>query len=217
MADAAIGTDTSDMVGVHHVFRRAFSSAPQTVATATGDEARRALLKNYYDNVLSFLEIHHQGEEQLVFGLLRERAPETSAVVDDMDGQHEAITSSIEQSRHALDSWAHFGDAASTETASALKALGDRLGEHLDEEETEILPLAAKHLSPDEWGALPGHAIGHFAGDKVWLILGLVRENMTPDQRDSMLAHMPPPAREMWQTVGEDSFNELMAQIRQTS
>jgi len=32
-----------------------------------------------------------------------------------------------------------------------------------------------------------------------------------------MLAHMPPPARQMWESMGEASFNELIAQVRQTA
>jgi hypothetical protein len=55
-----------------------------------------------------------------------------------------------------------------------------------------------------------------FTGDKVWLILGLVRENFTQRQRDLMLEGMPPPVRQMWETTGEASFNDLMAQVRQT-
>ena len=45
--------------------------------------------------------------------------------------------------------------------------------------------------------------------------MGLIRENFTQQQRDMMLAHMPPPAREMWETMGERSFNELIVQVRQ--
>ena len=61
-----------------------------------------------------------------------------------------------------------------------------------------MLPLAAEHLSVEEWGALPGHGMADFDGDKIWLILGLIRERMTDDQRAAMMAHMPPPALEMW-------------------
>ena len=42
-------------------------------AIAPGDAERVALIANYYENVLSFLEAHHDGEEHLVFPLLRER------------------------------------------------------------------------------------------------------------------------------------------------
>ena len=55
---------------------------------------------------------------------------------------------------------------------------------HLDREEAAILPLAAAHLTPEEWGKLPGHAMGSFGGDKIWLIIGLIRENFTQEQRD---------------------------------
>ena len=40
---------------------------------------------------------------------------------------------------------------------------------------------------------------------------------MTQQQRDGMLAHMPPPPREMWQNMGEDAFNAMIAQVRQTT
>jgi hypothetical protein len=46
--------------------------------------------------------------------------------------------------------------------------------------------------------------------------MGLIRENFTQQQRDAMLEHMPPPASQMWQNMGEASFNELIAQVRQT-
>ena len=66
------------------------------------------------------------------------------------------------------------------------------LVEHLDEEERLGLPLAAEYLSAEEWGRLPGHGLAAFDGDKVWLILGLIRERMNEEQRVAMLAHMPP-------------------------
>ena len=58
--------------------------------------------------------------------------------------------------------------------------------------------------------------MAHFQGDKIWLIMGLIRENFTQAQSDMMLEHMPPPARQMWETMGETSFNDLIAQVRQT-
>jgi hypothetical protein len=36
---------------------------------------------------------------------------------------------------------------------------------------------------------------------------------MTQEQRDSMLAHTPPPARDMWTGFGENAFNELSAHV----
>ena len=60
--------------------------------------------------------------------------------------------------------------------------------------EATLLPLCGANLSPEEWGAIPAHALATYRGDKVWLILGLIRERMNEEQRAAMLEHMPPPA-----------------------
>jgi hypothetical protein len=119
----------------------------------------------------------------------------------------------IEQSEGALRAWAA-GEASGQEgSATALADLSARLDQHLADEERELLPLCADHMSPEEWGALPGHALGSFEGDKVWLILGLIRARMTQAQRDQMLAHMPPPAVDMWTSMGEQAYKNLVAEV----
>jgi hypothetical protein len=50
--------------------------------------------------------------------------------------------------------------------------------------------------------------MANFHGDKIWLILGLIRERMTDGQRAAMTAHLPPPALEMWTTFGEQAFKD---------
>ena len=80
---AAPRPDTDDMYAVHGVFRDSLGAAPTLVGgIAPGDAERAALIANYYENVLSFLEAHHDGEEQLVFPLLRERCTGAAALVD---------------------------------------------------------------------------------------------------------------------------------------
>ena len=76
-----------------------------------------------------------------------------------------------------------------------------------------MLPLCAEHLSVEEWGALPGHALASFDGDKVWLILGPVPDQMAPEQRELMLANMPPPAVDMWTGFGEQAYKNLVAEV----
>ena len=61
---------------------------------------------------------------------------------------------------------------------------------------------------------MPSRArLAGYQGDKVWLILGLIRQRMTQGQRGAMLAHMPPPARDMWTSFGEHAFNDYSAQV----
>ena len=218
MTDSAQGlTDTSDMAAVHKVFRGSLASAPTFVGSAAGDDARRAMIANYYTNFVMFLEVHHDGEEQIVFPRLTERAPNERAIVEHAESQHHEVIGLVDNVKNSIGFWEEKGDPAADGLVSSLQALGDVLIPHLDQEEAEIVPLASKFISAEEWGMLPGHALGGFGGDKVWLIMGLIRENFTQEQRDTMLAHMPPPARQMWESMGEASFNELIAQVRQTA
>ncbi len=206
--------DTDDMYAVHGVFRDSLSAAPTLVGgVAPGDAERAALIANYYENVLSFLEAHHDSEEQLVFPLLRERCTGSAALIDDMAEQHEEALALLAEARSSLAAWPA-GDAAAQKAAAArLDALCAHLEEHLEEEEQNVLPLAAANLSVEEWGALPGHGMANFGGDKIWLILGLIRERMTDEQRAAMLEHLPPPALEMWTGFGEQAFKDYSSVV----
>ncbi len=205
--------DVSDMYAVHGVFRDTLGAAPELVGgIEPGDTERTALIANYYENILSFLEAHHDGEEKLVFPLLRERCA-SEDVVGRMTEEHREALRLLEEARHTLEAWPT-GDATTQKAAlDSLLALNSQLVEHLDEEEELVLPLAAENLSAEEWGALPGHGMANFHGDKIWLILGLIRERMSDAQRAAMLEHMPPPALEMWSGFGEQAFNDYSAVV----
>jgi hypothetical protein len=95
----------------------------------------------------------------------------------------------------------------------SLGKLGEQVDEHFADEEQGLLPLCAEFLSLEEWGALPGHGLSHFEGDKVWSILGLIRQRMSEPQREAMLLHMPPPAVEMWTNFGEGAFTALITDM----
>jgi hypothetical protein len=203
------------MAAVHEVFRSSLASAPAFVVSAQGDEFRRAIIAHYYSNLMSFLEVHHDGEEKIIFGSLMERAPDSRSTIELAQAQHHEVIELIESVKGNLDSWSQQGDSKASDVSDSLGALAGVLVAHLDQEEAEIVPLAGEHMTAEEWGALPGHAMKSYTGDKIWLILGLIRENFTQQQRHLMLENMPPPAVEMWQTFGEASFNELIGQIRQ--
>ncbi len=206
--------DVSDMYAVHQALRDSLGCASQLVrAVDRSDAARVGLITNFYENVLLFLHVHHDGEEKLIFPLLRERCQGERALVQQMEAQHADVVGLIERSHAALGAWAGGEPAAQEESAAALGDLDTRLEEHLSDEERQLLPLCADNVTLEEWGALPGHALGAFSGDKVWLILGLIRHQMTQDQRDAMLAHMPPPAVEMWTTMGEQAYKNLIAEV----
>jgi hypothetical protein len=40
---------------------------------------------------------------------------------------------------------------------------------HLDNEEETVLPLIGEHLTIEEWGELPAHAMRNYSGERIWL------------------------------------------------
>ena len=206
--------EVSDMIAVHQALRESLGSGPKLVRGVDGSDAGRvALIANLFDNVLVFLHVHDAGEEQLIFPLLRERCPDERSMLEQMAAQHADVVELLARSEDALSAWAAGEATGQEDSATALEELAARLDQHLVDEERQVLPLCAEHLSLEEWGALPGHALGSFTGDKVWLILGLIRKHMTQAQRDQMLAHMPPPALEMWTSMGEQAYKNLVAEV----
>ena len=130
-----------------------------------------------------------------------------------MAAQHHDIIGAMSESRAALASWSAGESGAGERAATALDSLGAEAAVHFDDEEKDLLPLCADHLSVPEWNELPTHGMRSFEGDKIWLILGLIRQRLSPAQRDAMLTRMPPPAVEMWTGFGESAFNGLIAEV----
>ncbi len=207
-------TDVSDMYAVHQALRDTLGAGRVRVSgVAPGDTERLALIADYYDNILWFLDVHHEGEEALVFPLLRERCADAGPLMDEMLGQHQQVVQLLSDAESSLAAWRSGDAGAQARLAEQLQALHDTLVPHLDTEEEQVLPLCAGNLSPVEWGALPGHALSQYRGDKVWLILGLILERRTPEGREAMLTHMPPPVAEMWRGMGQKAFDELCAEV----
>ena len=208
--------DTSDMVGLHRVFRDALTHAPQYIGgVADGDAERAELVGSYYAHVLELLHRHHEGEDELLTPRLVERAPDKADLISRIAGQHDTVLGSLDAADSALADWRANPTAGARDAAvAAMGTLHDTLVAHLDEEEREILPIAAQHINVAEWGELPAHGMRAFTGDKMWLLLALIQEQMTPEQIANMEAHLPPPVSEMWNGPGRGLARDYIAQVR---
>jgi hemerythrin-like domain-containing protein len=208
--------NTRDMLGIHQVFRDAFGCAPQLVGSVCNDRSDRVdAVAAYYANVLAMLHAHHEGEDELIWPKLVERVPSQTDVVSRMQGQHEALLEALVESERRLAAWIERPDIdRGASLAAALATLGVLCAAHFDEEERRILPLAAEWCSVEEWAELPGHAMQSFTGDRMWLVIGLVQEQMPPQARLEQEERMPPPVREMWQREGREQFEQFVAALR---
>ena len=215
---AVYNTDTSDMLIPHGLFRTFFATSAAIVDGVPAENAETvALVHSYLDNVLRFLDAHHGGEDEILWPLLTERCGEARELIGRMELEHAQVHEARARAGDALAAWYATPDADTGQSlVAALAALRSELEKHLGEEEAEILPLASRNISPEEWGALPGHAMSHFSGDKIWLVLGLVFEQMTDEQLATTLSLMPPPVVEMWDSSGRSAFDGFIAAVRRT-
>lgn len=213
--DGPVLTDTRDMVALHDAFKRALRDAPSQIASVVdGDTLRTRRFGDYLGEVLWLLHAPHEAEDELLYPLLSERAPEDRGLFSRMEGQHAALTSSIQVVEGAAGRFGASGSVVDGRAlANACASLRDTLTEHLDEE--EVLPIAARCVSPPEWGAMPVHALSHYPGTRVWLPFGLVLEAMPDDVRENVLAYVPPPVSEMCFGAGSAAFANEMAIVRQ--
>ncbi len=209
------GTQTSDMIAVHHALVGALESAPLLVEGAGSDTARTEVIASYCENILEFLHVHHAGEDELIYPVLEERCVEHRATLQRIEAQHSVLDGPMDAARSSLAAWrAAPSVAGGQEVATLLGVIDERLRPHVGEEETTVLPIASAWMSPDEWGQLPGHALRSFRTDKPWLALGLVRERLTEDQNELMLTGMPPELQSLWVRQWEPAFTAFIGEVR---
>src|SRR5262249_39966653 len=162
-----------------------------------------------------FLHGHQGGEDELIYPVLEQRCPESRSELQRIDDQHKLLYAPMDARRAAVAAWRA---EPSTDNAEAVieevASIVETLRPHLAEEETVVLPIAAMWISPDEWGQQAGHNMMNFRGDKPWLPLGLMREQLDQEHRDGMLAGMPPEMQTMWAEQMEPAFVAFIAEVR---
>lgn len=209
-------TDVHDMVVVHRAFRREFGLAPRLVrAVPAGDTARAAVLAAHVRLCLDGLHLHHTGEDAVLWPPLLERAAPEAALVHRMEAQHAEVHARIDALRTALARWeVEARPAVTEEVAACTEALDAVLLEHLDQEEREILPLAARHLSEAEWEAVGQHGMAHMQRSQLPIMFGMVLEECDDEERARMLGVLPAPVRLLARTVFARRYRRYVSRVR---
>ena len=210
-------TDVHDMVIVHRAFRREFTLIPRLVrAVPAGDTDRAAVLTGHARLVLEGLHKHHTSEDELLWPKLLERCTPDAELVHRMEEQHERVHDALERIGPALDRWeAEARPAVTEEVAAGFDALRAALLEHLDDEEREILPLAARHITQDEWNQLGEHGQKQMKLRDLPILFGSVVEEATPEERTEMLKVIPLPIRILLTPVLERIYRRYITRVRQ--
>ncbi|WP_433296798.1 hemerythrin domain-containing protein [Actinoplanes sp. CA-030573] len=211
-------TDTWDMVLVHRAFRRDFRMLPALVrAVADGDTARAEIVGSHLEKVGDALHHHHTGEDEMLWPLLLQRATLHTELINRMEAQHERIQEALARIAELNPRWrARARVADRDELADTIARASVALDEHLTDEEQEILPIVATHITPAEWAALGERGRESLPKGKLALVfLGSIFEEATPAEKARFLAELPPPARLIWRLFGDRTYATYRDRLRQ--
>jgi hemerythrin-like domain-containing protein len=97
---------------------------------------------------------HHLKESELLFPKLRARTPLAADVLERLDQDHARGERSIRDLEHALLGFEMMGEARREAFESAAQQYVDFYLAHMSLEEKQILPLAERELSEQDWAEL---------------------------------------------------------------
>jgi hemerythrin-like domain-containing protein len=185
--------DVRDMAIVHRAFRQAFTEGAELVrANPTPSPERVAFLGDHVDLGLAMLHHHHASEDELLYPLLMQRAPEHVADTERTLHQHEEVEAAIAAASRACATWrADPSPDAGEALAAALDSVNEALQPHLDDEEQTIVPLAAVTLSQREWDAMAARARRGIPRKMLPVAFGMALEPLDGPDREHMKAQLP--------------------------
>ncbi|CCF63585.1 hemerythrin domain-containing protein [Nocardia cyriacigeorgica] len=208
--------NTDDMKIVHRAFRRESRLLIELVAAvAPGDIARATVIAGHFRDYRLGLKNHHEGEDELLWPPLLARVDLGTEVILRMQAQHERVEATLAALDTAVPAWEAGAGADERDTLVAI--LADHravLLEHLDDEETTVLPLAAQHLTDAEWAAPGEHMVAHTPKLTLFTLFGLVLEEADPAERALLLGVLPAPVRGIWHLFGRHRYARHIRRVR---
>ena len=118
----------------------------------------RAML--YYLDIFAERE-HHPKEELVLFPMIRRRAREGGAILDELGREHEGGERAIRDLEQAFLRYEAGGAREFASFAEAAERFVGRYREHMRKEEREVMPLARRVLQPQDWREIEAAFAAH--------------------------------------------------------
>jgi hemerythrin-like domain-containing protein len=207
--------DTRDMLVVHRAFRREFAELGDLVAAVPdGDVPRARVVGEHVVAMTSMLQSHHASEDEVLWPIMKERAPDRSALAAEMEGQHELIEGLISNAEFAAKRWMASGSSSdASNVCRCMEQMSMNVDVHLAREEEAVLPLAAALFTQEEWAGVGEHSRSGLTADQRRFGLGVIESASTDDEWARIWDDLPPAAREEWETTGRPAFAEYRARL----
>ena len=212
--------DTSVMPTIHSFLRRETRLAGGVVRRVAPHDVRRAaVVDDHLEFLMMSLHHHHTVEDEHLWPLLLERVPdELAPIVHLMESQHagvDAAITGIADARRAFRASALPADRDLL--AERLDALHSALVEHLDAEESRLLPIAARTVTQAEWDAMGEAGKAGTPRRLTLLVFGMFGYEGDPAVMAGMLSDAPAPVRVLLPRLARRAFRKHALRIHVTA
>jgi iron-sulfur cluster repair protein YtfE (RIC family) len=191
----AVPADTRMMAIIHDGLRRDLARAIAVVSTEPypGDRQRHAI-GEHIGWMMEFLHAHHNGEDTVLWPLVRERDGGAGDLLDTMAADHRRIAALIDACTTTADGYrSAVSHEARGALLNALQHLTDALLPHLQREEAELMPIFSVAVTERERRAVEHE---HFIKPKSLTQLGReghwLLDGLDPERRRVLLHSVPP-------------------------
>jgi len=123
----------------------------QDARVKPGFEALRAMIR-YIDEYPE--RLHHPKEDEHLFSRVELRAPQAKALVAALKAEHVEGARLVRDLERALVFFEEGWPAGAREFLAAVDAYAEFHWKHMRKEENELMPLAEKVLTPEDWRAI---------------------------------------------------------------
>jgi hemerythrin-like domain-containing protein len=98
--------------------------------------------------------LHHPKEDEHLFARLAVRAPEARTLIEGLHAEHVQGAGLVRELERALVFFEDAWPGGAREFQAAVQTYSDFHWKHMRKEEDELLPLAERHLEPEDWKAI---------------------------------------------------------------
>ena len=201
---------------LHRLVRRELRLLAELSAWAPAGDADRTRALTRHADLLGRLLLHHHAveREQLWPALVRAAPSDLPRVqrwttgVAGLDDRLRGLSTAARQ-------WAvAASDRARNTFALACLDLADAVDAQTAEEERDLLPLLAAHLSPAAWAEVTRAARCPLSRRERSLVLGLALEDASAADRARLLAGLPASTRLAWRLAGRRRHRAAVVRLR---
>jgi Hemerythrin HHE cation binding domain len=215
-ADVPTSRAVASELVLHRLVRRELRLLAELSARApAADPDRTRTLTRHADLLGRLLLHHHATERDLLWPALLRAAPSARPQVERWSASVAGLDARLRGLSTAARQWAVAGSDKAHDTFTlACFDLADAVDAQTAEEERELLPLLAAHLSPAAWAGVTRAARCPLTRRERSLVLGLALEDSCAADRARLLAGLPAPARLAWRLAGRGRYRAAVVRLR---